>query len=57
MAPELEDDKTGTLTRGLPEVEQVIGDGMGEAELLHLAAAVEAESEHPPWPSRRRTWC
>jgi P-type Cu2+ transporter len=42
-------DKTGTLTRGEPEVTAVITDGAGvsEAELLRLAAAVERESEHP----------
>ncbi|MBE1581743.1 heavy metal translocating P-type ATPase [Nonomuraea angiospora] len=40
-------DKTGTLTRGEPEVTDVIADGMAEAELLRLAAAVERESEHP----------
>ena len=40
-------DKTGTLTRGEPEVTDVVPDGVGEAELLRLAAAVERESEHP----------
>jgi Cu2+-exporting ATPase len=40
-------DKTGTLTKGQPEVEQVVTDGMSEEELLRLAAAVEGESEHP----------
>jgi Cu2+-exporting ATPase len=40
-------DKTGTLTRGEPEVTDVVADGMGEQELLRLAAAVERESEHP----------
>ncbi|MEV4013418.1 heavy metal translocating P-type ATPase [Nonomuraea angiospora] len=40
-------DKTGTLTRGEPEVTDVIADGMEAAELLRLAAAVERESEHP----------
>ena len=41
-------DKTGTLTRGKPEVTDVIGGaGVKEAELLFLAAAVEAKSEHP----------
>ncbi|MFI5731673.1 copper-translocating P-type ATPase [Kribbella sp. NPDC051587] len=41
-------DKTGTLTKGEPAV---IGtapvDGVTESELLELAAAVEADSEHP----------
>jgi Cu2+-exporting ATPase len=41
-------DKTGTLTKGEPEVTDVIaGDGFTEAEVLRLAAAVERESEHP----------
>ena len=40
-------DKTGTLTKGEPEVTDVIVDGMDEAELLPLVAAVERESEHP----------
>jgi Cu2+-exporting ATPase len=40
-------DKTGTLTKGEPEVTDVIADGFAEAELLRLVAAVERESEHP----------
>ena len=41
-------DKTGTLTRGEPEVVAVTtADGVTEAELLELAAAAERESEHP----------
>src|SRR4029453_19404668 len=40
-------DKTGTLTKGEPAVTDVVADGLGEAELLALAAAVERESEHP----------
>jgi P-type Cu2+ transporter len=40
-------DKTGTLTKGEPEVTDVVADGLGEHELLALAAAVERESEHP----------
>jgi Cu2+-exporting ATPase len=40
-------DKTGTLTRGEPEVTDVIVDGIDQTELLTLAAAVERESEHP----------
>ncbi|WP_024587499.1 heavy metal translocating P-type ATPase [Aliihoeflea sp. 2WW] len=40
-------DKTGTLTLGEPElVEIAVAEG-SEAELLALAAAVEAQSEHP----------
>lgn len=38
-------DKTGTLTRGEQGVVDTVGDN--EKELLMLAAAVEAESEHP----------
>jgi Cu2+-exporting ATPase len=40
-------DKTGTLTRGEPEVTDVVARGIDERELLALVAAVERESEHP----------
>jgi P-type Cu2+ transporter len=40
-------DKTGTLTKGEPEVTDVIADGLPERELLAVAAAVERSSEHP----------
>ncbi|MFQ6131696.1 MAG: heavy metal translocating P-type ATPase [Armatimonadota bacterium] len=41
-------DKTGTLTRGEPEVVALRPlDGAGEEELLRLAAAIERNSEHP----------
>ncbi|MEO6714102.1 MAG: copper-translocating P-type ATPase [Mycobacteriales bacterium] len=40
-------DKTGTLTQGEPEVTDVLTEGIEEAELLRLVAAVERESEHP----------
>ncbi len=41
-------DKTGTLTRGEPAVGSLHGaGGMPTAELLSLAAAAEADSEHP----------
>jgi Cu2+-exporting ATPase len=40
-------DKTGTLTKGEPEVTDVVVDGFAEAELLRLVAAVERSSEHP----------
>jgi Cu2+-exporting ATPase len=43
-------DKTGTLTRGEPAVTAVIPAGLGgpgEDDVLALAAAVEADSEHP----------
>jgi P-type Cu2+ transporter len=41
-------DKTGTLTKGEPEVVAVVpAPGIQEGELLALAAAVERDSEHP----------
>jgi Cu+-exporting ATPase len=41
-------DKTGTITRGRPEVTNVIAAaGVDDRELLRLAAAVERGSEHP----------
>src|SRR3954471_19945997 len=40
-------DKTGTLTKGEPEVTDVVVDGMQPDDVLALAAAVERESEHP----------
>ncbi|MBO3751030.1 copper-translocating P-type ATPase [Streptosporangiaceae bacterium NEAU-GS5] len=40
-------DKTGTLTRGEPEVTDVVTDGVAAEELLGMVAAVERESEHP----------
>ncbi|MEV6099525.1 heavy metal translocating P-type ATPase [Nocardia sp. NPDC051981] len=41
-------DKTGTLTKGEPEVTEIVtGPGLSEADLLPLLAAVERESEHP----------
>jgi Cu+-exporting ATPase len=40
-------DKTGTLTVGKPQVASVVASGIGEDELLQLAAAVERASEHP----------
>src|SRR5215216_2886066 len=41
-------DKTGTLTRGEPEVVAVVtANGMTEEQVLRLAAAAEGDSEHP----------
>ena len=41
-------DKTGTLTEGRPTVTGLLpADGVGEEELLRIAAALEASSEHP----------
>jgi P-type Cu+ transporter len=41
-------DKTGTLTRGTPELTDVVVEsGIGEEELLRLVASAERGSEHP----------
>jgi Cu2+-exporting ATPase len=40
-------DKTGTLTKGQHTVAGTTGVGLGEAEVLRLAAGVESDSEHP----------
>lgn len=40
-------DKTGTLTKGQPEVTEIHTDDLAEDEVLALAAAVERDSEHP----------
>jgi Cu2+-exporting ATPase len=41
-------DKTGTLTKGEPEVVAIVAaDELDERQLLRAAAAVERESEHP----------
>ena len=41
-------DKTGTITKGTPEVTDVVAaSGMDEADLLTLALSVEERSEHP----------
>ncbi len=41
-------DKTGTLTNGTPVLTAALpGEGVSEEELLRLAAATEARSEHP----------
>ncbi|MDD6013775.1 MAG: heavy metal translocating P-type ATPase [Clostridiales bacterium] len=41
-------DKTGTITRGEPRVTDILpGPGVAEYQLLSLAAALEAKSEHP----------
>jgi len=40
-------DKTGTLTKGEPVVHDVVGVGIPSSEALRLAAAAEADSEHP----------
>jgi Cu+-exporting ATPase len=41
-------DKTGTLTEGRPKLVSIVpAEGIGEQELLRLAASVERSSEHP----------
>ncbi|MHB1142322.1 MAG: heavy metal translocating P-type ATPase [Sulfuricaulis sp.] len=40
-------DKTGTLTEGKPLVQEIVPLGATEKELLAIAAAAEASSEHP----------
>ncbi len=41
-------DKTGTITQGAPKVTDILpADGISEQELLTLAGALEAKSEHP----------
>ncbi|AEI04623.1 heavy metal translocating P-type ATPase (plasmid) [Afipia carboxidovorans OM5] len=40
-------DKTGTLTEGRPTVREIRAVDVGEQELLAIAAAAEASSEHP----------
>ena len=40
-------DKTGTLTEGKPVVTDIFSVGVGEDELLSLAASAEKSSEHP----------
>lgn len=40
-------DKTGTLTEGRPALRQIVPSACSKEELLALAAAVEAGSEHP----------
>lgn len=48
-------DKTGTLTKGEPVVTRVVPVGdVDEHALLALAAAAEADSEHPRQSDRRR---
>ncbi|MBP3336295.1 MAG: heavy metal translocating P-type ATPase [Ruminiclostridium sp.] len=41
-------DKTGTITKGEPQVTDIIpADGVSESELLSLAVSLEAKSKHP----------
>ncbi len=40
-------DKTGTITKGKPEVTDVLSIGMDEDEVISIAASIEKQSEHP----------
>ena len=40
-------DKTGTITEGKPEVDDIIAYGISEDELMSIAASVERNSNHP----------
>lgn len=40
-------DKTGTLTEGTPAVTDALAVGIGEPELVRIAASIERLSEHP----------
>ncbi|MDF1674656.1 MAG: heavy metal translocating P-type ATPase [Vicingaceae bacterium] len=40
-------DKTGTLTKGVFEVQKIVSENLSEKELLHIAAAIETYSTHP----------
>lgn len=40
-------DKTGTLTKGVFKVQQIVPIGIDEKELLKLTAAIEGKSTHP----------
>ena len=40
-------DKTGTLTKGVFKVQQIVPVGMDESELVRLTAALEKNSTHP----------
>jgi Cd2+/Zn2+-exporting ATPase len=40
-------DKTGTLTKGVFKVQQVVAEGLDEKELVRLTAALEKNSTHP----------
>jgi len=47
LATQVVFDKTGTLTEGKPALREIESTGASQAELLGVAAAAEAVSEHP----------
>ena len=41
-------DKTGTITEGKPQVTDIVGmNGHDEQQIIQIAIALEAKSEHP----------
>jgi Cu2+-exporting ATPase/Cu+-exporting ATPase len=40
-------DKTGTITKGKPEVTAINSEGMSEPDVVRILAALESRSEHP----------
>jgi len=40
-------DKTGTLTKGVFQVQEVISEGISEGDLIRFTAALESKSTHP----------
>lgn len=40
-------DKTGTITKGKPEVTDIVSVNLSEDEVLDIAASIESRSEHP----------
>ncbi len=40
-------DKTGTITKGAPEVTDVLGFGLTDKDILKIAGSIESLSEHP----------
>jgi Cd2+/Zn2+-exporting ATPase len=40
-------DKTGTLTKGVFKVQEIVSDGLSKEDLIKLASALEANSTHP----------
>lgn len=40
-------DKTGTLTKGVFKVQEIVAEGIGKDELLKFTASIESKSTHP----------